>query len=129
MKRKSVLLKLTREQWEQIKRQEKTLHVDRARPMGVELPVRVLVYLSEDKGVVGEFLAAHFLRRNSVGGLAARSMTPLQELIQLAGGEEVFAWTIEDPGEYERTISLEELEIKRLQRKWVYVEVDDLWPE
>lgn len=110
--------------------QEKTLHVDRARPVGVELPVRVIVYVTApEKKIVGEFLAAHFLRRNSVGGLAARSMVPLQELIAYADGGEVFAWTIDDVVEYETPKALADLGVKRAPQSWMYVEVDDLWPE
>ena len=126
---KSVLLKVKPEHWEMMRTQQKTLHVDRARPMGVELPVRVIVCVTKPAGkIVGEFLAAHFLRRSSVGGLAARSRVPLQELIAYADGGEVFAWTIDDVVEYETPMALAALGVKRAPQSWMYVEVDDLWP-
>ncbi len=127
---KSVLLSLHPKWWELMKIKEKTLEIRKSRPMGVELPVRVIVYVTApEKKIVGEFLAAHFLRRNSVGGLAARSMVPLQELIAYADGGEVFAWTIDDVVEYETPKALADLGVKRAPQSWTYVEVDDLWPE
>ena len=84
---KSVLLSLKPEWWEKIRSHEKTLEIRKSRPMDVELPVRVIVYATKPVGkIVGEFLSGHFLRRNNVGGLAARSMVPLQELIAYADG-------------------------------------------
>lgn len=127
---KSVLLSLKPEWWEKIASREKTLEIRKSRPMGVELPVRVIVYATKPVGkIVGEFLAGHFLRRSSVGGLANRSMVPLQELIAYADGGEVFAWTIDDVVEYDKPMALADLGVKRAPQSWMYVEVDDLWPE
>lgn len=126
---KSVLLSLKPEWWEKIRSREKTLEIRKSRPMDVQLPVRVIVYVSKPVGkIVGEFLAAHFLRRSSVGGLAARSMVPLQELIAYADGGEVYAWTIDDVVVYDTPMELEELGVKRAPQSWMYVEVDNLWP-
>ena len=126
---KSVLLSLKPEWWEMIRNNEKTLEIRKSRPMDVELPVRVIVYVTKPVGkIVGEFLSAHFLRRSSVGGLAARSRVPLQDLIAYADGGDVFAWTIDDVVEYETPLSLSELGVKRAPQSWMYVEVDDLWP-
>ena len=67
---KSVLLSLKPEWWEKIRSHEKTLEIRKSRPMDVELPVRVIVYVTKPVGkIVGEFLSGHFLRRNNVGGL------------------------------------------------------------
>ena len=127
---KSVLLSLKPEWWEKIRSHEKTLEIRKSRPMDVELPVRVIVYATKPVGkIVGEFLSGHFLRRSNVGGLAARSMVPLQELIAYADGGEVFAWTIDDVVEYETPMALAALGVKRAPQSWMYVEVDDLWPE
>ena len=124
---KSVLLKMKPKYWELVKCQEKTIEVQKTRPVDVKLPVRVFVCV--DKKIVGEFLASHFLRRNSVGGLAKRAMVPLQELIAFAGGEEVYAWTIEDPVAYDRPRELEELGVKRMPGSWMYVDADEFWPK
>ena len=124
---KSVLLKMKPKYWELVKTHEKTIEVQKTRPMDVKLPVRVFVCI--DKKIVGEFLASHFLRRNSVGGLAKRAMVPLQELIVFAGGEEVYAWTIEDPVAYDRPRALEELGVKRMPGSWMYVQADEFWPK
>ena len=63
-----------------------------------------------------------------MGGLVARSMVPLQDLIAYADGGDVFAWTIDDVVVYETPMELKELGVKRAPRSWMYVEVDNLWP-
>ena len=126
---KSVLLSLKPEWWEKICSGEKTLEIRKSRPVDVQLPVRVIVYATKPVGmIVGEFLSGHFIRRSSVGGLVARSMVPLQDLLAYADGGDVFAWTIDDVVQYETPMELAELGVKRAPQSWMYVEVDDLWP-
>lgn len=128
-KMKSVLLSLKPEWWERMKTGEKTLEIRRSRPVGVELPVRVIVYATKPVGmIVGEFLCGHFIRTDKLGGLVRRAMVPLDELCRYARGEEVFAWTVDDVAEYDRPVELAELGIKRPPQSWMYVEVDEFWP-
>lgn len=127
MKEQAVLLKLTTEQWEQILRHEKTIHVDKRRPG--EDPARVIVYAVEQEQLVGECLAYDYRERYSVNSLAAPSMTGVETLLEMADGGSVFAWRMTDPVEYENPIELSELRLERAPDDWEYVEVDALWPD
>lgn len=127
---KSVLLKMSAEHWEKVVKRQKTLVVKKTRPVGTPFPVRVIVYAGEPvKAVVGEFLAGHFLRRSTVGGLAARSAEQLQSLIEYAAGEEVYAWTIDDPVAYEAPVPMSKAGLQRVpQADWMYIDVSEFWP-
>lgn len=127
---RSVLLSLKPNWWELIKSGEKRLEIRKSRPVEVDLPVRVFVYVTKPVGkIVGEFLTSHFLRRSSLGGLVRRSMVPLEDLIAYADGGDVFAWTVDDAVEYEKPLELESLGVNHAPQSWMYVEADEFWPE
>ena len=126
---KAILLSLHPEWWEPIKKRQKTLEVRRTRPKNVELPVRVIVYLTAPvSAIVGEFLCSDFIKTERVERLARNSLVPLEQLERYADGGSLYGWTIWDATEWPERLPLSSLGLDRPPQSWCYVEVDETWP-
>lgn len=129
---KCILLSLKPEWWELIRSGQKTLEIRRTRPVGVELPVRVIVYVTAPQSaVVGEFLCGNIIRNTKANfpNLMRRSLVPLAELEKYADGNDLFAWTVHDPVQYDRPMLLSDLGVDEPPQSWQYVEVSEFWPD
>lgn len=126
---KAVLLSLHQEWWELMKTQEKTLEVRRTRPKNVELPVRVIVYVTSPVcAIAGEFLCPHFVMTDRVAGLQRRSRVPLENLEQYAAGGPVYGWVVHDVAAYPKLLPMSSLGLDKPPQSWCYVNVEELWP-
>lgn len=126
---KAVLLSLHPEWWEPMKKRQKTLEVRRTRPNNVELPVRVIVYLTAPvSAIVGEFLCSDFVQTSKPERLVRNSCVPLEQLERYADGGSLCGWVIWDVTEWPERMPLSSLGLERPPQSWCYVEVDETWP-
>lgn len=127
MKEKCVVMTLTDSQWHGILEGRADIVVQRSGPEKLEMPARVIVHCKESGQLVGYFLCGKIQYRGHVGGLAARALQPLQELMKL-GGDGVMVWSAGDAVAFQEPHDPEEIGIKRAPARWKQVEIEEDWP-
>lgn len=126
---KAILLSLHPEWWEPIKKRKKTLEVRRTRPKNVELPVRVIVYLTAPvSAIVGEFLCSEFIKTERVERLARNSCVPLEQLERYAAGGSLYGWVIWDATEWPFRLPLSSVGLEKPPQSWCYINIEETWP-
>lgn len=126
---KAILLSLHPEWWEPIKKRQKTLEARRTRPKNVELPVRVIVYLTAPaSAIVGEFLCSDIIKTERVERLERNSCVPLEQLERYADGGSLYGWTIWDATEWPFRLPLSSVGLEKPPQSWCYINVEETWP-
>lgn len=90
------------------------LEIRKTRPRGND-PYTVLVYVTGDVGVVGEFVCDCFYKLDTMP-----EITPWA-LPQQDSGKPLWGWHITQLKEYARAISLPEVGVKKAPQSWCYL--------
>lgn len=126
---KAVLMSLHPEWWEPILKRQKTLEVRRTMPKNVELPVRVIVYLTAPvRAIVGEFLCSDFIKTKWVQLLEKNSLVPFEQLERYAAGRSLYGWTICDTTEWPFRLPLSSVGLEKPPQSWCYINIEEPWP-
>lgn len=135
---RSIIISIHEEWWQRIKAGEKLLEIRKTRPRG-NGPYVVLVYVTGGVGVVGEFVCDCFYKLETVPDIVKFAMPPQEsgtpynlekascltrkQLKEYAGdtGKPLWGWHISGVAEYNRPLSLAEVNVKKAPQSWCYV--------
>ncbi len=133
-----IIISLHPEFWGKMKAGEKLLEIRKTRPRG-NGPYTVLVYVTGGVGIVGEFVCDCFYELETIPDIVKWALpqqdsgTPYnlerasclsrKQLKEYAGGsgKPLWGWHITKLKEYERTISLAEVGVKKAPQSWCYL--------
>ena len=117
-----VILSLHQKWWQKMAAGEKVLELRKSKPQ-CKTPFRVLVYITGGVGIVGEFICPEVLEVKNFEEAEKKSRVPAHDIHNYAAGSrrKVYGWEITAVKEYPRTVTLEELEIKRPPQSWQYM--------
>lgn len=101
---------------------EKVLELRKTKPQ-CKAPFRVLVYVTGGVGIVGEFICPEVLEIKNFEEAERKSKVPAHDIHNYAAGNrrKVYGWEITAVKEYPRTVTLEELGMKRAPQSWQYM--------
>jgi predicted transcriptional regulator len=117
-----VILSLHQKWWQKMAAGEKALELRKSKPQ-CKAPFRVLVYITGGVGIVGEFICPEVLEVKNFEEAEKKSRVPAHDIHNYAAGSrcKVYGWEITAVKEYPRTVTLEELGIKRAPQSWQYM--------
>ena len=124
---KEIILTTSKEFWDLMKSGKKKLIVKPNKPSNMFYPFRVLVYVSEEKMVVGKFDVNETFTTIRMEDLIEGSCMTLKQIIFRADGKSICGWRIKENSvfEYETPISLEAATgLKRPPSSWKYINKD-----
>ena len=125
---KEIVLTTSKEFWDLMKSGKKTLIVKPNKPKGMFYPFRVLVYVSEEKKVVGKFDVYETISTIRPEDLLEGSCMTLNQIIFRAGEKTTCGWRIKENSvfEYEMPISLEDATgLTKPPSSWKYINKDN----
>lgn len=101
---------------------EKVLELRKTKPQ-CKAPFRVLVYVTGGVGIVGEFICQEVLEIKNFEEAERKSKVSAHDIHNYAAGSrnKVYGWEITAVKEYPRTVTLEELGMKRAPQSWQYM--------
>lgn len=114
-----VILSLHQKWWQKMAAGEKVLELRKTKPQ-CKAPFRVLVYVTGGVGIVGEFICPEVLEIKNFEEAERKSKVPAHDIHNYAAGSrnKVYGWEITAVKEYPRTVTLEELGMKRAPQSW-----------
>lgn len=117
-----VILSLHQKWWQKMAAGEKVLELRKTKPQ-CKAPFRVLVYVTGGVGIVGEFICPEVLEIKNFEEAEEKSKVPAHDIHNYAAGSrnKVYGWEITAVKEYPRTVTLEELGMKRAPQSWQYM--------
>lgn len=117
-----VILSLHQKWWQKMAAGEKVLELRKSKPQ-CKAPFRVIVYITGGVGIVGEFVCQEVLEVKNFEEAEKKSRVPAHDIHNYAAGSrrKVYGWEITDVKEYPRTVTLEEMGIKRAPQSWQYL--------
>ena len=117
-----VILSLHQKWWQKMAAGEKVLELRKSKPQ-CNAPFRSLVYITGGVGIVGEFICPEVLEVKNFEEAEKKSRVPAHDIHNYAAGSrrKVYGWEITAVKEYPRTVTLEELGIKRAPQSWQYM--------
>lgn len=117
-----VILSLHQKWWQKMVAGEKVLELRKTKPQ-CKAPFRVLVYVTGGVGIVGEFICPEVLEIKNFEEAERKSKVPAHDIHNYAAGSrnKVHGWEITAVKEYPRTVTLEELGMKRAPQSWQYM--------
>ena len=124
---KEIILTTSKEFWELMKSGKKTLIVKPNKPANMFYPFRVLVYVSEEKMVLGKFDVYETFSTIRMEDLLEGSCMTLKQIIFRADGKTICGWHIKENSvfEYEIPISLEDATgLTKPPSSWQYINKD-----
>ena len=124
---KEIILTTSKEFWDLMKSGKKTLIVKPNKPANMFYPFRVLVYVSEEKMVLGKFDVHETFSTICMEDLLEGSCLTLKQIIFRAGEKSICGWRIKENSvfEYEMPISLEDATgLTKPPSSWKYINKD-----
>ena len=124
---KEIILTTSKEFWELMKSGKKTLIVKPNKPANMFYPFRVLVYVSEEKMVLGKFDVHETFSTIHMEELLEGSCLTLKQIIFRAGEKSICGWRIKENSvfEYEMPISLVDATgLTKPPSSWQYINKD-----
>lgn len=117
-----VILSLYQKWWQKMAAGEKVLELRKTKPQ-CKAPFRVLVYVTGGVGIVGEFICPEVLKIKNFEEAERKSKVSAHDIHNYAAGSrnKVYGWEITAVKEYPRTVTLEELGMKRAPQSWQYM--------
>lgn len=117
-----VILSLHQKWWQKMAAGEKVLELRKTKPQ-CKAPFRALVYVTGGAGIVGEFICPEVLEIKNFEEAERKSKVPAHDIHNYAAGSrnKVYGWEITAVKEYPRTVTLEELGMKRAPQSWQYM--------
>lgn len=136
---KTVLLSLHPKWWTKMLTGEKVIEVRKSKPLNIEPDgkVKVIVYVTGNVGVVGEFICDKFYKirmlptiQLDVGvehiNLCSASCLSSKELYKYAGKRQkpMWGWSVTKVKDYGHPKPLSEFGLSRPPQSWVYLNLD-----
>ena len=117
-----VILSLHQKWRQKLAAGEKVLELRKTKPQ-CKAPFRVLVYVTGGVGIAGEFICPEVLEIKNFEEAERKSKVPAHDIHNYAAGSrnKVYGWEITAVKEYPRTVTLEELGMKRAPQSWQYM--------